>query len=249
MLTLYQGPRVWGQPNQSPFCTKLEAYLRMAEIPHEVKLADIRKAPKGKVPYVELDGRLVGDSSLVIEVLKGHFGDRLDAKLEPRQRAEGRLLQRTLEEATYFVEVYNRWLTGNFPVTRDALLGGMGLPRPAIVLFGSMIQRKQRRTLYGQGISRHSPSEIYEYGRRDFAAAAALLGDGPYLFGSEPSSYDAVLYAFTLGAFRTPFADVYGRFPENLRTFCERIDQRYFADVLGVQPAASASAASVSSAG
>ena len=31
-ITLHQPPaRSWGMPNVSPFCTKLEAYLRMAE--------------------------------------------------------------------------------------------------------------------------------------------------------------------------------------------------------------------------
>jgi glutathione S-transferase len=231
MLTLYQGPRAWGQPNLSPFCTKLEAYLRMAEIPHEVKTADIRKAPKGKIPFVELDGQCVGDSTHVVELLRERFGDGLDARLDARQKAEGRLLQRTLEEATYFVEVYHRWMTDNFPVVRDALLGGMGLPKPAVLLIGSMVQRKQRRTLFGQGISRHHPREIYDSGRRDFAAAAAVLGDRPYLFGAQPSSFDAVLYAFTLGAYRTPFAADYGPCPENLERFCRRIDERYFGDL------------------
>ena len=36
--------------------------------------------------------------------------------------------------------------------------------------------------------------------RRDFAAAAALLGDKPFLFGEEPSGADATLFAFTASA-------------------------------------------------
>jgi glutathione S-transferase len=232
MLTLHQGPRVWGQPNLSPFCTKLETYLRMAEIPHEVKLADIRKAPKGKVPFIELDGERLGDSSLIVDQLKARFGDRLDEGLDARQHAEGRMVQRTLEEASYFIEVYHRWLTDNFPVVRDALLCGMGLPRPVALMMGPMIQRKQRRTLYGQGTSRHKPAEIYESARRDFAAISALYGEKAFLFGERPSSYDAVVYAFTLGAFRTPFSDVYGPCPANLARFCERVDQRWFKDLI-----------------
>ena len=108
-------------------------------------------------------------------------------------------------------------------------------------MIGSMVQMKQRRTLYGQGISRHHAREIYDSGKRDFAAVAALLGETPFLFGDAPSSYDAVLYAFTLGAYRTPFADVYGPCPENLARFCARIDQRYFADLLGAGSSPSAS--------
>jgi len=36
--------------------------------------------------------------------------------------------------------------------------------------------------------------------RGDFAAAAALLGDKPYLFGERPSGADATLFAFTASA-------------------------------------------------
>ena len=36
-LTLYQPPgRAWNTPNISPFCAKLECYLRMTEIPYKV---------------------------------------------------------------------------------------------------------------------------------------------------------------------------------------------------------------------
>ena len=41
----------------SPFCAKLEAYLRLAEVPYETRSADIRKAPRGKAPYVEYEGQ------------------------------------------------------------------------------------------------------------------------------------------------------------------------------------------------
>ena len=34
-VILHQPPAAWGLPNPSPFCAKLETYLRMAEIPFE----------------------------------------------------------------------------------------------------------------------------------------------------------------------------------------------------------------------
>jgi len=33
MIKLYQFPTAWGLPNPSPFCMKLEVYMRLAEIP------------------------------------------------------------------------------------------------------------------------------------------------------------------------------------------------------------------------
>ena len=37
MLTLYQFERTWGIPNLSPFCCKIETYLRMANIDYTIK--------------------------------------------------------------------------------------------------------------------------------------------------------------------------------------------------------------------
>lgn len=33
MVTLYQPPGAWGIPSVSPFCVKLETWLRMAGVP------------------------------------------------------------------------------------------------------------------------------------------------------------------------------------------------------------------------
>src|SRR6478672_10962672 len=116
-LTLYQPPsRPWNTPNLSPFCAKLECYLRMAEIPYKTAAMRIGKAPKGKIPYVVLpDGKEMGDSQLIIEHLERALAAEgkpaLDDGLSPRDRAIGHLTQRALDEAYYFVTLYSRWRT------------------------------------------------------------------------------------------------------------------------------------------
>ncbi|MFY0578466.1 Tom37 metaxin N-terminal-like domain-containing protein [Cystobacter fuscus] len=110
MITLYQTPVAWGTPNLSPFCFKLEAYLRMVDLPYEVKLADLRYAPKGKAPYADIDGTIMGDSQFIIERLKKQYGDPLDSKLTPEQVAVGHAVRRMLEECTYWYIVYMRWV-------------------------------------------------------------------------------------------------------------------------------------------
>ena len=39
MLKLYQFERTWGIPNLSPFCCKVETYLRFAGIDYETEAA------------------------------------------------------------------------------------------------------------------------------------------------------------------------------------------------------------------
>jgi hypothetical protein len=61
MIRLYQFARVWGTPNLSPFCCKVETYLRIAGIPYEVVSAIPPSAPKRKLPYIDDDGTAVSD--------------------------------------------------------------------------------------------------------------------------------------------------------------------------------------------
>ena len=71
MIQLHQYPPMFGIPNPSPFCLKLETWLRMAKLPYEVvRVVDPRKDPKGKVPWIEDQGRTIADSAFIIDYLK-----------------------------------------------------------------------------------------------------------------------------------------------------------------------------------
>ena len=101
MITLYQFEPAFGLPNASPFCMKLETWLRMAQLPYEaptMRMTDMRKAPKGKMPYIVDQGRVVSDSTFIIDYLKATYGDKLDNWLSPEQRAVALAFQRLLEE-------------------------------------------------------------------------------------------------------------------------------------------------------
>lgn len=80
MIRLHQFPPAYGLPNGSPFCMKVENYLRMTGIPYEVvDDFDLAKAPKGKLPYIEDAERVIADSALILDYLKAAYGDPLDA--------------------------------------------------------------------------------------------------------------------------------------------------------------------------
>ena len=70
-VRLHKFGEAWGIADPSPFCLKVESFLREANIAYEVVPFDPRrsfaKAPKGKLPFIEdEDGTVVGDSSLII---------------------------------------------------------------------------------------------------------------------------------------------------------------------------------------
>jgi hypothetical protein len=85
-------------PTLSPFSAKLTAHLRFQGISFEpVAEQGVGNAPRGKVPFITVDGVKVADSDLVIGFLRTAFPDP-DAGLSDHQRAVGHLVQRTLED-------------------------------------------------------------------------------------------------------------------------------------------------------
>jgi len=231
MITLYQSVPAWGLPDLSPFCVKVETYLRMAELPFRTEKADLRKAPKGKMPWIEDKGRRISDSSDIIAYLKATYGDPLDRGSSEDAHALGHTVQRMLEEHTYFALVYARWVDPAGTSVYKTIFVREILPPVIGGPIFSLICRNVARMLKAQGIGRHTPDEIYARGVQDIEALSRLLGDKPYLLGDQPSSYDATVYAFVSGLYlppiETPLKRRIASLP-NLVAYVERMRSRYF---------------------
>lgn len=235
MIKLYQFPPAYGLPNMSPFCMKVETYLRMAGLAYECpRNADIFKSPKGKMPYIEdtsAGGKIIADSSFIIDYLKVTYGDSLDAKLSARQRALGVAIQRTFEESLYWPVVYSRWIEDvGYETVKAAAFAKFKFPLRQIVPV--MARRGLRKELHGQGTGRHSREEIYAIGCRDVIALSELLGDQAYFLGDEPASIDATAYGFMANLLWVPIdlpiRQQAQKLP-NLEAYCQRMKARYFA--------------------
>ncbi len=174
----------------SPFGLKTEALLAMSGLDYKAKAASPLKSPKGKLPFLEDNGRLIADSSLIQRYLEEEKDVDFDSHLDMRQRAVAEAFRRMVEEHLYFVAVYMRWID-NTQTVRDLFLAEAPVMVRLFVL--PMIVRKIRRDLVGQGIGRHDRDEIYRFGCNDIKAVSDAM-DGPYFFGERPSSLDATLY-------------------------------------------------------
>ncbi len=231
MITLYQFRPVWGLPNASPFCMKVETYLRMAGLPFQLaRNADVRKAPKKKLPFIDDNGKVIADSGFVIDYLKATYGDPLDQALTPFEQAQILAMRRLFEEHLYWAMVYDRWIApANWPTTRRAFFGF--LPMAVRVVVASLVRGKTRKSLYGHGMGLHSAAEIEALGKADLSAAAAFLGDKAYFMGDQPTSLDATAYAFLANAVYAPFNSpltIHARRLVNVAPYCERMRLRYF---------------------
>lgn len=232
MIRLHQFAPAFGLPNASPFCMKLETYLRMVGLPYElVNSGDVLRAPKGKLPFIDDDGTRVADTSFIIEYLKGRYGDPLDAALSPEQAAVATAFQRLLEEDLYWAVVQTRWVEdAGWQKTRDAFFGALPVPLRWIV--PPLARRGLRSEMRGHGMGRHSAAEIHAIGCRDVTAVADFLADKPFMLGESPTSLDATAHAFLANLLWAPVDSPiqrHARARPTLEAYCQRMKARYFA--------------------
>jgi glutathione S-transferase len=101
-LIVHTLPSGWGLPSISPFCLKLETHLHIVGRSAQVVVdATPFRAPKRKLPYIEHEGRTIGDSGFIIEYLNQKFGDDLDRDLSASDKATALAFRRLCEENLY----------------------------------------------------------------------------------------------------------------------------------------------------
>lgn len=201
MIELHEFPQVWGI-NPSPFCLKVETYLRLAAIPYRPVVTMPFRAPRGKLPFAVDAGRRIPDSGHIIDHLRRHAVD-LDAGLDDAQQALGHVIRRTCEESLYWVLVYARWIDEAGWAVMRPVLSGM-LPPVLRGLIPTVARRAVRKSLHFQGYGRHMREEVYGIGAADLSALATLLGEREFAVAERPTSYDAVLYALLVSILRPP---------------------------------------------
>lgn len=226
MLRVFTFAPNWGLPTTGPFAIKLLAWLELAGIPYEQVIEeDPRKGPKGKSPWVELDGQRIGDSEVIIDRLSARHKFDLDAGLTPADRAIALAWRRTFEE--HFHQVLEWELLIHpagvaFMRERITPLAPPGLA-PLVL---SMLRRHFRKQLYARGVSRHAPDVIAAMGRADIDALAAFLGDRRFLVADRPTSGDLAVYGLIAPCvhwpMKTPVAQ-YARTVPAITAYCDRI--------------------------
>ncbi|MGZ9020948.1 MAG: glutathione S-transferase family protein [Rhodoplanes sp.] len=200
-IRLHKFGEAWGIADPSPFCVKLESFLREADIAYEAVPFEGRrsfaKAPKGKLPFIEdEDGTIMGDSTLIIERLSRQRHIDMDEPLDDRQKCVSLAFRRMLDEHFYWVGVYSRWIDEpGWSTIRQLFFARV--PRPIRPFAAALTRRGIASALRAQGTGRHSRDEIYTLGGEDMQALSRLLGDDAYFFGtSRPTLLDVWAHAF-----------------------------------------------------
>lgn len=228
VVVLHMFPRGYFCPNLSPFVVKLETYLRMAKIPYQVDYEE-PIGPKGKCPWITLNGEEIGDSQLIIEKLGSKYGKDYSSDLTPEQYAIAHAMRVMVDEHLLWCLVVWRYIVDGgasisicmkFPVFFRILI--------------PVFRRKVKKAVWMQGIGRHSFSEVEEIGRKDLSALSAFLGENTYLMGDKATEVDCAAFGMLSQIIwnspNSPYLKMLDTEFTNLHAYCQRVKEEFWPD-------------------
>lgn len=233
MITLHGSTARFGLPSASQFVSKVEILLKMAGVPYRHIDGDFRRAPKGKIPFIEDGGTLLGDSTFIRQHLEQRYGADFDKHLKATDRAVAHAFEVMCNENLYWAVVYERWMVAdNFDKGPRRFFDAVPAPLRPLVL--AMVKRKVAQNLKGHGLGRHSRAEIETIAARDIDALAAFLANKPFLMGGEPCGADASVWSAAANVlcphFDTPIR-THAEQHANLKAYVARGMARWFPEL------------------
>ena len=233
MITLYGSTPYWGLPDPSPFVTKAEMLLKLAKLDYRNAEMSFGKAPKGKIPYIEDNGRKLGDSTFIRFHIERQYDIDFNAGYSTVELAIAWSVERLLEEHFYWLMVHDRWMNdANFDKGPRQFF--LRAPAPIRPVVRWMVRRQVRKALHAQGLGRHLDAERLELGKHDIDCVAILLGANRYLLGDRPCGADATLFSFLLGALCPLFESELRRHIEskaNLTEYVARMSREFYPEL------------------
>lgn len=129
--------------------------------------------PKGKTPWITLNGKKMGDSQLCLELLAETFHKDISGHLSVEEKAVARAFQIMAEDHLYWVMLVWRWIYNggsSLPLIQSDLHFAVRYLRPVVV-------NRVKSQVIAQGIGRHSQTEVMEMGLKDLRAISNFLGN------------------------------------------------------------------------
>ncbi|KAG7208166.1 hypothetical protein KM043_016514 [Ampulex compressa] len=242
VVYLYQFSRTPLLPSLSAYCLKVETWLRLngikyENVDHKMKF----RSKKGQLPFVELNGEEIADSTIILRELSQKFGKDLDAGLTSEQRSVSHAMISMIEN--HLVWVVTCWRTKNldqvlkgYKVNLQHALGSR-IPNGILNFFFKLTYgRKGARKVKAQGMGVHAPEEVSQFGCADLKVLSDILADKPFFFGDEPTTLDVVAFAHLAQILYidkdTPYSlrDYMQENCPNLVGHCSRVKERCFPD-------------------
>ncbi|GMT14508.1 hypothetical protein PFISCL1PPCAC_5805, partial [Pristionchus fissidentatus] len=201
MVYLYQFPRSPFVPNLSPFCLKVETYLRIKNIKYEVIEGFLERSEKGKLPFIELNGRQIPDSGIIISKLEKHF--ECEDKLIDEEKAVARAIDRMLDGSTLHAIQLDR-LVKNSHLFASRAVSGLPLPGFITDRIGERMAKVMGQRMRGV-LGKLSDDEIREVLKKDLKAIDSIIGSKRFMFGDVPTATDCSVFGHIASTYFLPY--------------------------------------------
>jgi glutathione S-transferase len=236
MIELHQYHRVWRIPNPGPQCVKVETYLRMTGLVYKfVPHPTPARAPRRTLPYLVDGDDVVSDRRFIIDHLRRRYGDPLDGELNPRERATGQMIARSIEEFLYWIWAYEHYLRPHIwrQYRRVLYTGCMNGIRQASLI---VARRRMSHACRLQGIGTYTADEVAHLAHGEVRNLCDMLGEQRFFLGARATSVDATAFALLGITLFSPLPKALKAAIEAapaLVTYCERMRRTYFPELLG----------------
>ncbi|KAI6172461.1 Failed axon connections-like protein [Aphelenchoides besseyi] len=248
LVYLFQYPRIKCVPNLSPYCIKLETWLRFTKVNYKVSsgkkavkfVKNVEDLPmnhrshEGTLPKIEYNGEEYADSAFIINELPKLLGIQSpDSILSAEQKAVALAFEKMIEDSLTLGSAKFRYehmdnIMALFPAK-------FGFAQSLFnVFFKRMLSSKFNERLFAIGLGRHSREEILTIVNQEFDAVSLQLGKKMYLMGDTPTKVDASLFAVLALMLYMPF-DMEPKMHilnncSNLKVYADRIKDQFWPD-------------------
>lgn len=203
-ITLFAFETPAGCFNMSPYCTKVEILLKLANLPYKIEQPeDYKTFPKGKLPVLRDGDDIIEDSEFIRLYIAEKYGKSLEGTLTGQAIAAGHAVLRMLEERTILGLVTGRWIDDSGWQMIEPLFFGE-LPAQERAAVGATLREQVSEGVRAQGFGRHGRSEQRSLLTADIKSVATLLGDRQWLFSDEPTYLDAGLFGMLANFYAAP---------------------------------------------
>ncbi|GMR52828.1 hypothetical protein PMAYCL1PPCAC_23023, partial [Pristionchus mayeri] len=193
-IYLFTYPRCRRIPNISPWSLKLETWLRMARLPYTAISTNF--CSKRPLPFVEVNGRQIEDSNVIIEALTKEFNVTIDSSLTLETVSRNRAITALVEEEITPTLMALVLPDVGYLVTEEAWGSHLGRGITGWARRKWMKRRMRRQiasSVHIRGVDRHSYSEQTDLIKEGLDALAVFLNEGRH-FCPLPSTIDATVF-------------------------------------------------------
>lgn len=205
VVYLYQFNRTPQVPSISPYCLKVETWIKLNGIKYEnVDHKGKLRSKRGQLPFIELNGEEVNDSDAIIAALSKKFEKDIDEGLSQEQKNVQFAMVKMVENHLQWTIMY--WKTSHidnmvkgYKINLQNLTGSK-IPNGLLAFaFKHTMLRKGMKKAKAAGMAGYTDEEVEAMGKSDLTVLSEMLGEKQFFFGDEPHTLDLIAFVQLAG--------------------------------------------------